>query len=80
MQKGKVVIFNGRPETQAKVNHYKTELQLKTPNKRITQGDAVEHAIQEAEKVPTLEAENAELKKKIKELEKQMAEEREMRE
>lgn len=69
MQKGKVVIFNGSLKTRAKVNHFLSELKLKDPEKKITQGDAVEYAIEQAEKVPMLEKENADLKARIKELE-----------
>ena len=57
MQKGKVAIFNGTPETRAKVNNFKSILEMKNPHKKITQGEAVEFAIEQAERVPELEKE-----------------------
>lgn len=64
MQKGKVVIFNGSLKTRAKVNHFLSELKLKNPEKKITQGEAVEFAIEQAEKVPELEKHIEELRAK----------------
>jgi hypothetical protein len=82
MKKGNVVLANGSVERRDKLNHFLSGLKLKKCTicgKAIkTQADAIEFAIQEASKVPHLEAENSELREKIKEPEKIIIEDREM--
>jgi hypothetical protein len=69
MQKGKVIIANGSPETRARLTNFRSQMKLKDPLKKITMGDSIDYAIEQAERVPELEKENRELKKRIKELE-----------
>lgn len=56
-----VKIAMGSPETRARLSNFKSKMQLANPNDKITMGDAIDFAIEQAEKVPELE-------KKIKEL------------
>jgi len=83
MKKGNVVLANGSVEVRAKVNHFLSGLKLKKCTLRgtviKTQADAIDYAIEQAEKVPALEKRVQELKERITELEKQIVEDREMR-
>lgn len=65
MQKGKVIIANGSPETRARLNNFKSKMQLEKPLEKITMGDAIDFAIIQAERVPALEKENMELKERL---------------
>lgn len=67
--KDKVKFADVSPETREKTKIYLSTLKLKKctieGRKVKTLEDAINFAIQEAEKVPTLEKENLELKKKL---------------
>lgn len=67
--KDKVKFADVSPETREKVKIFLSTLKLKKctlEGKKIkTLEDAINFAIQEADKVPTLEKENLELKKKL---------------
>lgn len=65
MQKGKVIIANGSPETRARLTNFRSKMKLKDPLKKITMGDSIDYAIEQAERVPELE-------KKIKELQEEV--------
>ena len=65
MQKGKVIIANGSPETRARLINFRSKMKLKDPIKKITMGDSIDYAIEQAERVPELE-------KKIKELQEEV--------
>lgn len=65
MQKGKVIIANGSPETRARLTNFRSKMKLKDPIKKITMGDSIDYAIEQAERVPELE-------KKIKELQEEV--------
>jgi hypothetical protein len=69
MKNGVVRIADGHPETRARLNNFKSKMQLEKPLEKITMGDAIDYAIVQAERVPALEEENRELKEKIKECE-----------
>ena len=62
MQKGIVRIADGSPETRARLKNFLSKMQLEKPLEKITMGDAIDYAIEQAEKVPELE-------KRIRELE-----------
>lgn len=69
MQKGRVVLAFGSPESREKLNFFKASMKLKRPEIRIkTQEDAINYAITEAMKVPELEKEIKELKEIIENL------------
>lgn len=72
MQKGKVIIANGSPETRARLTNFRSKMKLKDPIKKITMGDSIDYAIEQAERVPELEKENMELKEKIRELKEEL--------
>lgn len=55
MQKGIVRIADGSPETRARLKNFLSKMQLANPSKKITMGDAIDYAIEQAEKVPELE-------------------------
>jgi hypothetical protein len=61
MQENKVKIADGSPETRARLSNFKSKMQIERPLEKITMGDAIDFAIEQAEKVPELE-------KRIKEL------------
>ena len=65
MQKGIVRIADGRPETRARLSSFKSKMQMGDPLKKITMGDSIDYAIEQAERVPELE-------KKIKELQEEV--------
>ena len=69
MQKCIVRIADGSPETRARLTNFRSQMKLKDPIKKITMGDSIDYAIEQAERVPELEKENMELKERIKELE-----------
>jgi len=71
MQKEKVNIAQGYPETRERLREFLGASNLKYPETRLkTLADAIDFAIQEAAKVPALEKENTRLRKVIIELEK----------
>jgi AmiR/NasT family two-component response regulator len=72
MQKGKVIIANGSPETRARLINFRSKMKLKDPIKKITMGDSIDYAIEQAERVPELENENKKLKEKIRELKEEL--------
>lgn len=77
MQKGKVNIAQGYPETLSNLKIFMENQKIVHSDKKLkTLADAIDFAIQEAEKVPKLEkkiseleAENSTLKKRVEELE-----------
>jgi hypothetical protein len=72
VQAGKVIIANGSPETRARLTNFRSQMKLKDPLKKITMGDSIDYAIEQAERVPELENENKKLKEKIRELKEEL--------
>ena len=70
MQKEKVNIAQGYPDTRERLRAFLGASNLKYSNRLKTLADAIDFAIEQAEKVPTLENQIKEQKKRIEELEK----------
>lgn len=66
MQEGKVIIANGSPETRARLTNFRSQMKLKDPLKKITMGDSIDYAIEQAERVPVLERKIKELQEELK--------------
>lgn len=69
MQKEKVNIAQGYPETRERLRAFLGASNLKYSRRLKTLADAIDFAIEQAQKVPELESQIREQKKIIKELE-----------
>lgn len=73
MQEGKVKLADGSPETRAKIHLFTQAQKLYNPDRKIkTLEDGILFAIEEAVKVPGLEAQIKELKEEIEDLKKEV--------
>ena len=69
MQKGKVNIAQGYPETLSNLKIFQETQKIEHPEKKLkTLADAIDFAVEQAERVPGLEKENSELREENEKL------------